>query len=118
MWLFKRKKGLPYQAAIQDSCYQKLPDSLKSRFYQAPEGTTYTHGIVEPDEELGEFLLSDGIESGLLLSLGTALQPTENYSIETDGTSSDDTSSNDTGSDTGGNLGGGDGGGAGAGDSY
>jgi hypothetical protein len=112
MWLFKRKKGIPATAVINDGCYNKLPDALKSRFYPAPDDAEVTHRVEseedEEDRDLNPFFLMaiiddldiDQTEEAIDLNLGSSSQPTENYSIDA------------------GNFGGGSGGGAGASDSY
>jgi hypothetical protein len=114
MWFFKRKKGIPATAVIHDDCYSRLPDTLKSRFYKAPDDSEVTHVVdTEGEGEGADFVLMAAASGGLDLLLGTEDTPTENYSIEDQAT---DPVIDAPG--LGEDFGGGDAGGGGATDSY
>jgi hypothetical protein len=119
MWFFKRKKGLPARAVIDNDCYATLPDTLKTRFYPAPDDAEATHKVMSSPDGDGEgsgeeLILGAFVEGGLDLMLGSADTPTENYSIDDEPTVSSHPSLDDTGGD----FGGGSGCGGGASDSY
>jgi hypothetical protein len=110
MWFFKTKKGRPVKAVIHDDCYSKLPDTLKSRLYPAPDDAEVTHTVGSVRDWSGEeFFLCELGSSGLDMILGSSGTPTENYSIEDSPAATPDTDFD---------FGGGSGGGAGATDSY
>jgi hypothetical protein len=115
MWFFKRKKGIPARAVIHDDCYSRLPETLKARFYKAPDNAEVTHVVdTEGEGEGADFVLMAAASGGLDLLLGTEDTPTENYSIDHEPV----VSQSPTLDDTGGDLGGGDAGGGGATDSF
>jgi hypothetical protein len=107
MWFFKRKKGTEFKAVIHNDCYQKLPDTLKNRFYPAPSYSEPTHIAGTNNGE--DWVLGALVSGGPDLLLGSSDTPTENYSIDESSAATPDTDFD---------FGGGSGGGAGATDGY